>query len=257
MIKSVFSVLLCVHLLGDFYFQTQKMADKKQSQFFWTVCHCLIYGACSGLLFCFFLPGMKLRYILAFISAHAVIDIVKYAVCRFLRNRHQSTGLIESPCGRRNVFLIDQAVHLITILGISYWLRETDITLLYRDGFGIFFDSFNMPEAIFLKWVAVLLLIHKPVNILIANVLSGYKPSDKQDSEGADRNAGRMIGTLERIIMVIFISIGQYSAVGLVLTAKSIARYDRISKDQAFAEYYLLGTLLSTICAVLAALMFL
>ena len=143
MIKSVFTILLCVHLLGDFYFQTQKMADKKQSQFFWTVCHCLIYGACSGLLFCFFLPGMKLRYILAFISAHAVIDIVKYAVCRFLRNRHQSTGLIESPCGRRNVFLIDQAVHLITILGISYWLRETDITLLYRDGFGIFFDSFK------------------------------------------------------------------------------------------------------------------
>lgn len=257
MIKPVFTILLCVHLLGDFYFQTQKMADKKQSQFFWTVCHCLIYGACSGLLFCFFLPGMKLRYILAFISAHAVIDIVKYAVCRFLRNRHQSTGLIESPCGRRNVFLIDQAVHLITILGISYWLRETDITLLYRDGFGIFFDSFNMPESTFLKWAAVLLLIHKPVNILIANVLSGYKPSDKQDSEGADRNAGRMIGTLERIIMVIFISIGQYSAVGLVLTAKSIARYDRISKDQAFAEYYLLGTLLSTICAVIAALMFL
>lgn len=257
MIKSVFTILLCVHLLGDFYFQTQKMADKKQSQFFWTVCHCLIYGACSGLLFCFFLPGMKLRYILVFISAHAVIDIVKYAACRFLRNRHQSTGLIESPCGRRNVFLIDQAVHLITILWISYWLGETDITLLYRDGFGIFFDSFNMPESTFLKWAAVLLLIHKPVNILIANVLSGYKPSDKQDSEGADRNAGRMIGTLERIIMVIFISIGQYSAVGLVLTAKSIARYDRISKDQAFAEYYLLGTLLSTICAVIAALMFL
>ena len=257
MIKSVFSVLLCVHLLGDFYFQTQKMADKKQRQFFWTICHCLIYGACSGLLFCFFLPGMKLRYILAFISAHAVIDIVKYAACRFLRGMQQFTVFIEGPRARRNVFLIDQAVHLITILWISYWLREAEITLLYRDGLGILFDSFNMPESTFLKWAAVLLLIHKPVNILIANILSGYKPSGKQDPEGADRNAGRMIGTLERIIMVIFISIGQYSAVGLVLTAKSIARYDRISKDQAFAEYYLLGTLLSTICAVLAALMFL
>ena len=95
MIKSVFTILLCVHLLGDFYFQTQKMADKKQSQFFWTVCHCLIYGACSGLLFCFFLPGMKLRYILVFISAHAVIDIVKYAACRFLRGMQQFTVFIE------------------------------------------------------------------------------------------------------------------------------------------------------------------
>ena len=33
MIKSIFTVLLCVHMLGDFYFQTQKMADNKQSQF--------------------------------------------------------------------------------------------------------------------------------------------------------------------------------------------------------------------------------
>ena len=49
---------------------------------------------------------------------------------------------------------------------------------------------------------------------------------------------------------------GQYSAVGLVLTAKSIARYDRISKDQSFAEYYLLGTLLSTICSAAVTLLF-
>ena len=121
----------------------------------------------------------------------------------------------------------------------------------------MFFDAFGLSETELLGWAAALLLIHKPANILIANILSGYKPSDKKEPEGTDRNAGRMIGTLERIIMVIFISIGQYSAVGLVLTAKSIARYDRISKDQAFAEYYLLGTLLSTICAVIAALMFL
>lgn len=32
------------------------------------------------------------------------------------------------------------------------------------------------------------------------------------------------------------------SAIGLVLTAKSIARYGRISKEKNFAEYYLLGT---------------
>jgi len=87
MIKSVFTVLLCVHLLGDFYFQTQKMADKKQGQFSWTICHCLIYGAGSWLLFFLFLPGMKLRYILAFAAAHAAVDIVKYAVCRIFRER--------------------------------------------------------------------------------------------------------------------------------------------------------------------------
>ena len=51
--------------------------------------------------------------------------------------------------------------------------------------------------------------------------------------------------------MLIFLALNQYAALGLVLTAKSIARYDKIAKDEQFAEYYLLGTLLSTLCVVL------
>ena len=140
-------------------------------------------------------------------------------------------------------------------------MRTTDAAGLYREGIQAFFDAFGFHEAVLIRWAVVLLLIHKPANILIANILSGYKPDGKNAPDGGktvqgDRNAGRMIGTLERIIMVIFIAIGQYSAVGLVLTAKSIARYDRISKDQSFAEYYLLGTLLSTICAAAVTLLF-
>ena len=50
--------------------------------------------------------------------------------------------------------------------------------------------------------------------------------------------------------MLMFIAMDQYVAMGLVLTAKSIARYDKITKDEKFAEYYLLGTLLSTACVV-------
>lgn len=46
------------------------------------------------------------------------------------------------------------------------------------------------------------------------------------------------------------------SAVGLVLTAKSIARYDKIAKEQDFAEYYLLGTLLSTLYAIAVSIIF-
>lgn len=52
------------------------------------------------------------------------------------------------------------------------------------------------------------------------------------------------------MIMLMFIAMDQYAAMGLVLTAKSIARYDKITKDEKFAEYYLLGTLLSTACVV-------
>jgi len=80
--------------------------------------------------------------------------------------------------------------------------------------------------------------------------LAIYKPiSDKEELN----NAGRFIGTIERIIMLIFLSIEQYSAIGLVLTAKPIARYDKISKEKDFAEYYLLGTLLSTLVVIVVS----
>jgi hypothetical protein len=100
----------------------------------------------------------------------------------------------------------------------------------------------------------VLLLIHKPANIAIQKLLLIYKPDMKANDKIRDKNAGRFIGTLERIIMLFFLSIGQYSAIGLVLTAKSIARYERISKEKDFAEYYLLGTLLSTFIVIVSSL---
>ena len=82
--------------------------------------------------------------------------------------------------------------------------------------------------------------------------MKSYKPIDKKEKNTI--RAGRMIGTFERIIMLFFLSIQQYSSIGLVLTAKSIARYNKISEDQIFAEYYLLGTLLSTICVLLISI---
>ncbi|MCM1258048.1 MAG: hypothetical protein NC307_09370 [Roseburia sp.] len=44
------------------------------------------------------------------------------------------------------------------------------------------------------------------------------------------------IGTVERLIMLILLSVDHYAAMGFVLTAKSIARYDKIAKDVKFAE---------------------
>ena len=135
MIKTVFTILLCVHLLGDFYFQTQRMADRKREKFSWTICHSFAYAVCSLLLFFLLLPGMKLRYMLAFVLAHAFIDIVKYAACRFLSGKRLFT---DSAPNSRNVFLLDQAAHLLTILGIAFWMRTADCAELYRAGAGVF-----------------------------------------------------------------------------------------------------------------------
>ena len=79
-------------------------------------------------------------------------------------------------------------------------------------------------------------------------------------SSGAERaafadepRAGRIIGKLERAIVVMLLLTGYASAIGFVLTAKSIARFKQFDA-QGFAERYLVGTLASTAFAIFSAL---
>ena len=53
---------------------------------------------------------------------------------------------------------------------------------------------------------------------------------------------------------IILLLIKQHSSVKLVLTTNSITRYDKISEDKEFAEYYFLGTLLSTVCLLIISI---
>ena len=93
---------------------------------------------------------------------------------------------------------------------------------------------------------------------MIQNLLGGYKPKEDENKLFIrDNKVGRKIGTIERFIMLLFILMNQYAAMGLVLTAKSIARYDKIVKEEKFAEYYLLGTLFSTASVLLCKVMLL
>ncbi|HQJ33055.1 MAG TPA: hypothetical protein PLO13_06820 [Anaerolineaceae bacterium] len=135
-------------------------------------------------------------------------------------------------------------------------------------------------------WLTLLLLIWKPGNISLDILFEKYssaakeenrrldqkasqeqqsveltdnnQPSDQQKNNQADSSevegAGAWVGTFERIIMVLFASLGQYAAMGLLIAAKSMARYDKISKSSAFAEYYLIGTLYSVLFALVAYL---
>ena len=107
------------------------------------------------------------------------------------------------------------------------------------------------------RWMLAILLLHIPANIFIQNFLGEYKPNGNEMIIRADYKAGRRIGTIERLIMLIFLSKDQFAALGFILTAKSVARYDRIAKDEKFAEYYLLGTLVSTLWVIICRMLIL
>jgi len=102
-----------------------------------------------------------------------------------------------------------------------------------------------------------LLLIINEMNIIIRYLMEvmNLKPLPMEVSgfDEQDYNTGRVIGMLERIFIYILILAGQFTAVGFILTAKGIIRYPEL-KNKTFAEYVLIGTLLSALAALVTAL---
>ena len=246
--KNYFMVLLLGHIIADFYIQSAEVAEKKEKKIRWVLLHSLSYWGGMLLVMLPFLSWNVLAIATAAGLVHFVIDLGKYLYKKFRKKENQNRL-------DRNTFIMDQILHLICLFSIAYFAVVMKIELTELEGVKQFFDIIQVSEEKLLSGLAAVLLIYKPADILIQKILKTYRPtSEIRDNKiiTKDINAGRMIGMIERTIMLVFLAIGQYSSVGLVLTAKSIARYDRIAKDKDFAEYYLLGTLLSTIAVVLS-----
>ena len=94
----------------------------------------------------------------------------------------------------------------------------------------------------------------KPASISIKIILSKYGTFTDDEKEGFP-NTGALIGQLERFIILLMLTQGQYAAIGFILTAKSVARYKKIVDEAKFSEYYLLGTFLSTFIVIVTYLL--
>jgi hypothetical protein len=70
-----------------------------------------------------------------------------------------------------------------------------------------------------------------------------------EEVDEGEYNTGRLIGMLERIFVFLFVLLGQYTAIGFILAAKGVARFQDF-KSRTFAEYVLIGTLLSSLLAM-------
>ena len=71
--------------------------------------------------------------------------------------------------------------------------------------------------------------------------------------DGREYNAGRWIGILERLLIYVLVLNAQFAAMGFILAAKSFTRFHQL-EERRFAEYVLIGTLLSSLLALLMGL---
>lgn len=220
-IQHLILLQLIAHLLADYSFQNKKMASSKDKKGFRSkklLWHALIVFICHAVL------GFALSFIpfaLCIAILHFVIDGSK-------------PKLIKSKYTGKYAFFIDQTLHAIVfaVFSITY-LKLLD----WQPAFDISFSLF------FLQVFTAFLFCTKPANIFIREIFETYNISfDGKKGEDLP-NAGRLIGIVERWLVLIFIIVGQFSAVGFLIGAKSILRFK--DSDHLKTEYVLVGTLLS------------
>lgn len=71
---------------------------------------------------------------------------------------------------------------------------------------------------------------------------------------------GMTIGYSERLIIIVFVVLNQYTALGLIIAAKSILRFSGDKSNETVkkeSEYVLVGTMISLVLGVANGLMFL
>lgn len=81
--------------------------------------------------------------------------------------------------------------------------------------------------------------------------LTGLKDATASDDTPA-HNAGRWIGTLERIILAIGFVLQRWEILAAVIALKTVSRFKDLDKRD-FAEYFLVGSLFSILWAMLVA----
>lgn len=216
-------LLLICHLLSDYYFQSQKMADRKDQDPKVLGLH-ILYVALP--LIVVVLVHLDLWWIcLIILLSHAGIDYGKPRLQKTLKLKTSWT------------FALDQVLHIGIITCLVLMGAKDGTTYLPIDTLNLIF---------------YVLLVGKPTNIAFKILFAKYQPTSKKKMDTIT-GAGSMIGFLERLVIGTCLVYGQFASIGLVFTAKSIARYNKISEDPAFAEYYLIGSLFSILSALLAA----
>lgn len=216
----LFVKLFLSHLLGDFLLQpTNWVKDKEQQKHrsLYLYLHTLLHGVLAWLIVGEMAFG---KWALILALTHGLIDLMKL---HFQKNKT-----------KRLWFAIDQALHILILLGIAFFYYHQKIVL---------YDFDNR------FWIIAtgVLLLTKPTSIIIKNSISIWTPEEHNKKESSLENAGNYIGILERLFVLFFIITGHFEAIGFLLAAKSIFRFGDLkeAKDRKLTEYVLIGTLLS------------
>jgi len=244
-IQITFGALLLAHLLGDFPLQMQWIARNKGERLWPLICHgvthyilawtCLLIFAQIQ-----FLSIFSQVVIIGYLAVHLTIDKLKH-------NLIARKKLLDNW----KTFLLDQSLHVIVLTIGAVALTGSGLSgLIYSIRLSPLTKTHILELAII--YVGVVF----GGGYLIRYLTKGLADDNDVEAPAQLENAGLYVGWIERFLIITAIAMQSPILVGLILTGKSIARFPEF-KEARFAEYFLVGTLLSVSLSVLGGILLL
>lgn len=251
--------LVIAHLLTDFVFQPKswvKDREEKQGKSFKLYLHVIVTTIVAYLL-----SGMYDNWIIPTVifSTHLLIDYLKS----------------KTDKDKFSYFIADQAAHLFVIIILWLYIENTWThipssiqQITGNSNFWVIATGY-----VFVSW---------PLGIIIGKATQKWRdqitrekvkaaeilPIQQETTETPDEeeqtpvtteilkkteeqelglaSAGKWIGICERVLILTFVILSQYTAIGFLMTAKSILRFsEKENNTQLKTEYVLVGTLVS------------
>jgi hypothetical protein len=220
---DVFVALLLAHVVADFLAQPDALIARKNEPAFFGLHIAVVFALTCAVL------GGDWQLALAVTGAHLIIDAIKI------------WGLPEGWRDSLPAFLGDQSAHLATLAVAAVLVPDALATGLWADHLPMLRSSAILASgAIISIWGG-----GYAVGLLMKPYTAQFDTGDAGPTvEGLD-NAGRMIGKLERGLIFLFLCVGEATATGFLIAAKSVLRFDTASKGQKAGEYVIIGTLAS------------
>ena len=141
-------------------------------------------------------------------------------------------------------FLLDQLFHFLVILVCWY------VIFLYPDDLVAAWEEISDKDSIIL--VTAYVFVTFPAGIFISQITKKWR--DRITDGTTLGNAGKWIGIIERVIILTLVIQNQYEAIGLLIAAKSLLRFNEANRPEIKTEYLLIGTLISISLSILTGL---
>jgi len=240
---AIFLCFFTGHLIGDFLLQTDRLVEDKRRL------GVLLLHAGAVTLVSFLLCGLWRRWeiLVVILATHATID--------FIKTRIDKKGLWP--------FIVDQSAHLLVLIGLAAWIRMSAGSA----GFWMRLWGVNYLKALVVLGGLILVVRAGAIFIGFAvQDLQSQLERARKDAAGAQEpgllslrlgfpQGGRLIGQLERTLILLFVLVDQPAGIGFLIAAKSVFRFGEV-KDAANrmeAEYIIIGTLWSFLYGLLVA----